>query len=164
MVKLKVGIGPVASLKGGIGGVSKNIVKFSKHETEIFRAPLHLSLYLKIVGRNTYEKHMRIREKIQFNDPYSIYLSKIFLNKFDIIQMMGAPEFPAVFSEVGCSDQKFVYRIPGFHYIQGLKRYGSTNLSKKIDALMVKLCRKADAVVVTTPWNVYFLKKRFLHQ
>ena len=157
MVNLKVAIGPVASLLGGVGGVSKNIVKYSKHNTKIFRSPQHLSFYQKLVSKDTFENHMRLREKIWFNDPYSLYLAKVWLKNFDVIQMMGAPGHPGIFSEIGKSNSKYVYRIPGFYYLQGRKRFDSMHLSKKIDALMVKFCRKADAIVVTTPWYVSFL-------
>ena len=154
--KIRVAIGPLTNREGGVGRVTRNISKFSKNDVKIFKTPA-LSRYFYV---------MKNRYNLRLADFYGIYLRETLVNNFDIIQLMGHPAFEEVFKiPNNIKRPKYIYRIPGFWFVQTPDFFINPNRRDiwraRLDKTMLKLCRQADSVVVLTPWFRDYIKKRF---
>lgn len=149
---LRIAIGPLVGEYGGATQHVKSIIKYSNQQM-IPISPSRFSLYYSKSKFKAYARATLRRFGLRDFDIYGLFLSKVYLPRFDIIHLHGHPYWPAIYLKPKHRHAKSIHTVHQIYLEEDCYSAKEWKAKQRLNKLMFESCKSSDAVISVAKWQ-----------
>ncbi len=159
---LRIAIGPLVGEYGGATQHVRNIIRYSNYQMASI-VPSRFSLYYSKSRSKAYVRAILRRLGLRNVDMYGLFLSKIYLPRFDIVHLHGHPYWPAIYLKPKHRHAKYIHTVHQIYLEEDCYSAEEWAAKKRVNELMFESCRSSDIVISVAKWQQGLLKKEGIY-